>query len=122
MNSHEGILKEIIANPDDDAPRLVYADWLEEQGDPDRAEFVRIQLEMAIHESWQPEHAKLESRIASLLTKHEESWKKELGVKAHFYYRRGTIEQLTLTAKALCKIDPDIFKTTPIKRCLLYTS
>lgn len=116
MNSHEGILKEIIANPDDDAPRLVYADWLEEQGDPDRAEFVRIQLQMAIHESWQPEHAKLESQIASLLTKHEESWKKELGVKAHLYYRRGTIEQLTLTAKALCKIDTDIFKTTPIKR------
>jgi uncharacterized protein (TIGR02996 family) len=33
----------ILAAPDDDAPRLVYADWLEERGDP-RAEFVRPAL------------------------------------------------------------------------------
>ena len=28
------LLAEIISNPEDVAPRLVYADWLEEQGDP----------------------------------------------------------------------------------------
>src|SRR5205823_3346972 len=28
--------------PDDDAPRLVYADWLDEHGQPERAEFVRL--------------------------------------------------------------------------------
>ena len=29
--------------PDDDAPRLAYADWLDDHADPDRAEFVRLQ-------------------------------------------------------------------------------
>ena len=33
----------VIANVDDDTPRLVYADWLDENGDPDRASFIRTQ-------------------------------------------------------------------------------
>src|SRR5262249_30478553 len=33
--------------PEDDAPRLVYADWLEERGDPDRAAFIRTQCRLA---------------------------------------------------------------------------
>ena len=31
------------AADDEDAPRLVFADWLEEHGDSDRAEFIRVQ-------------------------------------------------------------------------------
>ena len=34
----------IIAHPDDIDRRWVYADWLDDHGDPDRAEFIRIQL------------------------------------------------------------------------------
>src|SRR5262245_31674985 len=30
-----------LADPDDDTPRLIYADWLEERGDP-RGEYVRL--------------------------------------------------------------------------------
>jgi uncharacterized protein (TIGR02996 family) len=40
-------LRDIIANRDDDGPRLVYADWLDERGDPKRAEFIRVQCELA---------------------------------------------------------------------------
>jgi uncharacterized protein (TIGR02996 family) len=36
-------IQAIIANPDDDTPRLVLADWLEERGYVDRAAFMRIQ-------------------------------------------------------------------------------
>src|SRR5262249_34905741 len=32
--------------PDDDTPRLVLADWLEENGEPERAEFIRIQCQL----------------------------------------------------------------------------
>ena len=32
--------------PDDDAPRLIYADWLDEHGEPERAEFIRVQCEI----------------------------------------------------------------------------
>ncbi|HEY7425416.1 MAG TPA: TIGR02996 domain-containing protein [Gemmataceae bacterium] len=37
-------LRSIIEAPDDDGPRLVFADWLEERGDP-RASFIRLQCE-----------------------------------------------------------------------------
>jgi uncharacterized protein (TIGR02996 family) len=37
----KAFLRDISANPEDDAPRLIFADWLEEQGDAARAEFSR---------------------------------------------------------------------------------
>lgn len=40
-------LDEIRANPDDDAARLVYADWLEERGDV-RAEYLRVEVEYQV--------------------------------------------------------------------------
>lgn len=40
----ESLLDEIYAAPDDDAPRMVFADWLIEQGDP-RGTFIALQLE-----------------------------------------------------------------------------
>ena len=42
MSAHDAFLQVIQQTPDDDAPRLVYADWLEERGDP-RGEFIRLQ-------------------------------------------------------------------------------
>jgi uncharacterized protein (TIGR02996 family) len=41
----DAFLADILAHPDDDTPRLVYADWLAEHGDPDRAAFIRTQIE-----------------------------------------------------------------------------
>lgn len=37
----------ICSAPDDDTPRLVFADWLEENGEVERAEFIRVQCEFA---------------------------------------------------------------------------
>lgn len=41
MSEEEVFLLDILARPDDDVPRLVYADWLEDHGDP-RAELLRL--------------------------------------------------------------------------------
>jgi uncharacterized protein (TIGR02996 family) len=41
----EAFLRAIAANPADDGTRLVYADWLEERGDP-RAEYIRLRLRL----------------------------------------------------------------------------
>lgn len=40
----------ISAAPDDDAPRLIAADWLEEHGEEKRAEFIRLQC---AYERWE---------------------------------------------------------------------
>ncbi|MBY0457789.1 MAG: TIGR02996 domain-containing protein [Gemmataceae bacterium] len=41
------LLNAILANPDDDTVRLVAADFLDENGDPDRAAFIRVQCALA---------------------------------------------------------------------------
>ncbi|MFO0842542.1 MAG: TIGR02996 domain-containing protein [Gemmataceae bacterium] len=43
MTHEEAFLQDILERPDDDA-RLIFADWLEDNGDPDRAEFIRVQM------------------------------------------------------------------------------
>ena len=51
MTDAPAFFRAIEANPDDDTPRLVYADWLDENAASDadraRAEFVRVQCELA---------------------------------------------------------------------------
>jgi uncharacterized protein (TIGR02996 family) len=47
MTDADALFAAILADPADDAPRLVYADWLEEHGQPERAEFIRVQCELA---------------------------------------------------------------------------
>jgi uncharacterized protein (TIGR02996 family) len=43
----ESLLRAVAAAPADDVPRLVAADWLNEHAQPERAEFIRIQVELA---------------------------------------------------------------------------
>jgi uncharacterized protein (TIGR02996 family) len=59
MSHQSAFLDAIIDAPDDDELRLVYADWLEEHGDPDRAEFIRVQIELARLAPGQDEYSKL---------------------------------------------------------------
>lgn len=51
MTAEQAFLQVIGENPADDTPRLIFADWLEEHGQPERAEFIRIQCQLARHEA-----------------------------------------------------------------------
>lgn len=45
MSAEEtGFLDDIAANPDLDGPRLIFADWCEDNGQVERAEFIRMQI------------------------------------------------------------------------------
>jgi uncharacterized protein (TIGR02996 family) len=46
-SARDGLLAAILEDPDDDVPRLVYADWLEEHGDEVYARFIRKQIALA---------------------------------------------------------------------------
>ena len=75
-----GFLDDIVANIDDDTPRLVYADWLDENGQPERAEFIRVQCELARAEPWTPRHSELSARAKALLSPANiEAWTVPLG-------------------------------------------
>jgi uncharacterized protein (TIGR02996 family) len=44
---NDGLIRDIIANPSDDVPRIILADWLEDNGQSGQAEFIRLGLRMA---------------------------------------------------------------------------
>jgi uncharacterized protein (TIGR02996 family) len=54
MTDHDALLRAICDSPDDDTPRLIYADYLEDTGEADRAAFVRAQVELARTPDWEP--------------------------------------------------------------------
>src|SRR5262249_9492807 len=47
MTPEDGFLQAVTESPEDDTPRLVYADWLDDHGQADRAEVIRLQCELA---------------------------------------------------------------------------
>lgn len=47
MTEQEALYRAVLEDPDDDTVRLVYADWLDENDQPERAEFIRVQIALA---------------------------------------------------------------------------
>jgi uncharacterized protein (TIGR02996 family) len=70
-------LQAIREAPDDDTPRLVYADWLDDQGDADgaaRAELIRLQCRLAGLSADDPARAALAAREKEVLDTHGPEW------------------------------------------------
>jgi uncharacterized protein (TIGR02996 family) len=66
MTERQALFEAILANPDDDLPRLVFADWLEEHGETDRSEFIRVQIERARLDEYDPLRGVLQEREREL--------------------------------------------------------
>jgi uncharacterized protein (TIGR02996 family) len=64
---NSALLAGVIADAEDDAPRLVYADWLDEHGDPDRAAFIRNQCALFDKSPADPDYVELTERKAELI-------------------------------------------------------
>ncbi len=47
MNEREALIGAIYAHSREDTPRLAFADWLDENGESARAEFIRLQCRAA---------------------------------------------------------------------------
>src|SRR5262249_35303355 len=62
------------ADPENDAPRLILADWLDEHGEADRAEFIRLQCAAAALPPWDWRRLQAEVRSQFLLRQHEKAW------------------------------------------------
>jgi uncharacterized protein (TIGR02996 family) len=66
-------LYEILTNRNDDLPRLIFADWLEEQGDQ-RAELIRVQCELAQLRGQRSGRERLIQREHQLLAENHAVW------------------------------------------------
>jgi uncharacterized protein (TIGR02996 family) len=64
----------ILDDPGDDQLRLVFADWLEENGQADRAEWMRLSLRAAAFEPRQKEYQRLASQGRAHFEKCRPAW------------------------------------------------
>lgn len=85
------LLDAIRASPEDDGPRLVYADHLMEQGDP-RGEFIAVQCALA-----KADDGALLDKASALLTANRERWLDGLSPNvANVTFRRGFVDEVAV--------------------------
>src|SRR4051794_20860216 len=81
MTDRDALLAATLAHPDEDTPRLAFADFLDEQGgkvNQFRAEFIRVQCHLARAEPWSEEWRAANARNAALVGKIPPDWTKHL--------------------------------------------
>jgi uncharacterized protein (TIGR02996 family) len=109
----------IREQPDDDTPRLVCADWFEEHGQAERAEFIRSQIALARASPKDRRRRRLRKREGELLAAHEEAWAGpllDLVNKVHF--QRGFVERVTLTLSDFLESAEQLFALAPIREAV----
>lgn len=67
MSDRDALLRAVLAHPDDDTPRLIFADYLEEEGEAGRAAFIRSQVALARVPEYDPlwVQARAANRVAA---------------------------------------------------------
>jgi uncharacterized protein (TIGR02996 family) len=123
MADHEGFLQDILTHPDDEAPRLIYADWLEEQGGEagrDRAAFIRLQCERARLPEGDPKANRLKFRERKLLKAHAAAWVPPLPPDFETaQFRRGFVEHVALPLKSFLDHAAALFAAVPLRSVAL---
>jgi uncharacterized protein (TIGR02996 family) len=103
MTDHDALLRSIAEHPEEDTPRLMYADWLEENGRPERAEFVRVQVELGRLGLNHPERHAWVVRNVRFLRDYVPGWKAELpqfpGIEWGDF-NRGLVEEVQAQTEA----------------------
>lgn len=93
------LLAAIAADPVDDGPRAVYADWLQQLGDP-RGELIAVQCALARGRT--PE---LAARERALLDQHEAEWLARAGLRpGEGRFQRGLIERVEASASRVAAL------------------
>jgi uncharacterized protein (TIGR02996 family) len=141
----KAFLKRILMHPEDDAPRLIFADWLEDQTmtpsinrlgtslewGPERGRFIRIQIALAQMKDEQTREIELSGisrrdqaqneyirEEQELLDKYLADWMSPLATGAVF--SRGFVEQVNVSARGLLRYAHELFAATPLRHlCLL---
>ncbi len=133
----EHLLQAILDDPADDTGRLVYADWLEEQGEVGRAELVRVQVEMAGHlqqYSFPVDRVSfLRRRERELLSVHRSTWLEPIvrlfghncpleasdTIGWAVEFRHGFVAEVCLSQAAWLEHGPALVQACPLEKVTL---
>src|SRR5262245_3421054 len=124
MTPEEAFLTAIAEASRDDGPRLIYADWLEENGDPERAEFIRTQITLHANADGRGQWttagtARLERRKRALLRRHKERWLaplRELKARTNLHgeFSRGFFDCSSIDLATFLERGDELWRHCPV--------
>jgi uncharacterized protein (TIGR02996 family) len=119
MSNATAFIDAIRAAPQDMGLRLIFADWLEERGDP-RAQFIRVQCELASLPDDHDRRPQLLAEEQALLAGHEKAWLGKLKplVKSH-RFACGFVDWVSLPGRQFLTTADKLFALAPIRKLRL---
>jgi uncharacterized protein (TIGR02996 family) len=121
MSMADAFLQAICDDPDDDTPRLVYADWLEEHGnaaDFDRARFIRLQIEAHRLPEFDRRRYEYKREAERLLGRHRGAWLAGLPWWVEPYgagfFERGFVNSLYVLPMHFLEAFPELPAREPV--------
>jgi uncharacterized protein (TIGR02996 family) len=104
----DALIRAVIASPDDDLPRLRYADWLEAHGQFERARLIRVQCQL--------ETLKAEESV--LLERHQREWGGNLYANGvdHWVFHRGFPEEIYIALPTFLETHSALNAVTPLRQ------
>jgi uncharacterized protein (TIGR02996 family) len=103
--------------PGEDGPRLIYADWLDENGQSDRAEFIRLQCALARLPDEEPGRPELRERERILRDANEVRWAADLApLVSGWEFRRGVIDSVSVGTSQFLTGGAAVFDLAPVRK------
>jgi uncharacterized protein (TIGR02996 family) len=122
MPENDQLLRAVLDNPDDDGPRLKYAEWCEQQSDPatkDRGRFIRTQI-ARIRLTDPTQENELNYVSNKLEDLHGPAWASPLASLAQSdSFDRGFVELVSMPAKLFLEKAPQLFRLAPVRHLAL---
>jgi uncharacterized protein (TIGR02996 family) len=136
LTTGDALLRAVLGDPADDGLRLVYADWLEENGQGERAEFIRVQVELAggkpcLSESASPRRfCRPECRRCALRRRERELLGNDVCERCDWHrplvhggwewkYRRGFVAEVACATADWLRYGPALVRAQPLERVRL---
>lgn len=117
MTDRDALVQAIADHPREDTPRLALADWFQEHGRPERAEYVRAACAAARARRGTEHRAELLDRADDLLAEHEAAWLGEwAGRLIDWNFSRGFLRRVRLTARTFLEHGEELLRAEPAGR------
>ncbi len=123
MNERERLIRAASEEPDEDLPRLVLADWLEEDGETERATFIRSGVELAAmgeDDARYPEAVARYRRSAAFACDPREPWFDFIPKAALVAFHRGMLHRAIVgSAHEYMRQTSDAWRKAPVRELFL---